>query len=182
MARVAKDAFGRIDLLVNNAGTTKFALATDLEAVNADDWLRIYRVNVVGAFQATRAVQQTMLAGGGGQVINITSVAAFAARGSSIPYCASKGALNNLTIALARALAPKIRVNAIAPGFITGRWLEQGLGGGYEQAMNTVAGQCPLEKVSDPDDIAAAILSLVNGSPMVTGQILVCDGGMLIGK
>jgi len=182
MARAAKDAFGRIDLLVNNAGTTKFALATDLEAVNADDWLRIYKVNVVGAFQATRAVQPTMLAGGGGQVINITSVAAFAAKGSSIPYCASKGALNNLTIALARALAPKIRVNAIAPGFITGRWLEQGLGGGYEQAMNTVAAQCPLEKVSEPDDIAAAILSIVNGSPMITGQILVCDGGMLIGK
>ncbi len=182
MARVAKDAFGRIDLLVNNAGTTKFALATDLEAVNADDWLRIYKVNVVGAFQAVRAVQPTMLAGGGGQVINITSVAAFAAKGSSIPYCASKGALNNLTIALARALAPKIRVNAIAPGFITGRWLEQGLGGAYEQAMSTVAAQCPLEKVSEPDDIAAAILSIVNGSPMVTGQILVCDGGMLIGK
>lgn len=182
MARAAKDAFGRIDLLVNNAGTTKFALATDLEAVNAEDWLRIYQVNVVGAFQATRAVQQTMLASGGGQVINITSVAAFAAKGSSIPYCASKGALNNLTIALARALAPKIRVNAIAPGFITGRWLEQGLGDAYQQAMNTVAAQCPLEKVSDPDDIAAAILSIVNGSPMVTGQILVCDGGMLIGK
>jgi 3-oxoacyl-[acyl-carrier protein] reductase len=182
MARAAAEAFGRIDLLVNNAGTTKFALATDLEAVSADDWLRIYQVNVVGAFQAARAVREAMLAGGGGQIINITSVAAFAAKGSSIPYCASKAALNNLTIALARSLAPKIRVNAIAPGFITGRWLEQGLGDAYQQAMNTIAGQCPLEKVSDPDDIARAILSLVNGSPMVTGQILVCDGGMLIGK
>ncbi len=182
MARVAKDAFGRIDLLVNNAGTTKFILATDLDAVVDDDWLRLYQVNVVGAFHCVRAVRDTMLAGGGGQVINITSVAAFAAKGSSIPYCASKAALNNLTLALARTLAPKIRVNAIAPGFITGRWLEQGLGDAYQQAMQTVAGQCPLEKVSQPDDIAAAILSLVNGSPMVTGQILICDGGMLIGK
>jgi 3-oxoacyl-[acyl-carrier protein] reductase len=73
-------------------------------------------------------------------------------------------------------------VNAIAPGFITGRWLQQGLGDAYEQAMHTIAGQCPLGKVSDPDDIAAAVLSLANGSTMVTGQILVCDGGMLIGK
>jgi 3-oxoacyl-[acyl-carrier protein] reductase len=182
MAKTAYDAFGRIDLLVNNAGTTKFVLATDLEGVLDEDWQRIFSVNVVGTFHCCRAVKDFMLAGDGGQIINISSVAAFAGKGSSIPYAASKGAVNNLTIALARALAPKIRVNAIAPGFITGRWLQQGLGDAYEQAMHTIAGQCPLGKVSDPDDIAAAVLSLANGSTMVTGQILVCDGGMLIGK
>lgn len=182
MVDTAVKAFGQLDLLVNNAGTTKFVLATDLDKVLDEDWQRIFAVNVVGPFHCARAAREPMLASGGGHIINTSSVAAFAAKGSSIPYAASKAALNNLTIALARALAPQIRVNAIAPGFITGRWLEQGLGNAYEKAMTTVAGQSPLEKVSEPDDIAAAIMSLVNGSAMVTGQILVCDGGMLIGK
>ena len=109
-------------------------------------------------------------------------MAAFAGHGSSIPYCASKAALNNVTIALARALAPHIRVNAVAPGFITGRWLEKGLGPAYEGAKQTVAKATPLERVCDPEDVAAAIMGLVTGSKMVTGQILVCDGGSLIGK
>ncbi len=182
MVKAAVDAFGRVDVLVNNAGTTKFVLATDLEKVTDEDWLRIYSVNVIGAFHCARAVREPMLAGGGGQIINITSVAAFAGKGSSIPYAASKGALNNLTIALARAMAPKIRVNAVAPGFITGRWLEGGLGPAYQGAMQTVARSCPLERVCDPIDVAAAIMGLVTGSGMVTGQILVVDGGMLIGK
>jgi 3-oxoacyl-[acyl-carrier protein] reductase len=109
-------------------------------------------------------------------------VAAFAAKGSSIPYAASKAALNNLTVALARTLAPHIRVNAVAPGFITGRWLEQGFGPAYEGVKRTIEKTTPLEKVCDPEDVAAAIMSLVTGSSMITGQILVCDGGMLIGK
>jgi 3-oxoacyl-[acyl-carrier protein] reductase len=182
MVNTAVKAFGRLDLLVNNAGTTKFVLATDLDKVLDEDWQRIFAVNVVGPFHCARAVREPMLASGGGHIINTSSVAAFAAKGSSIPYAVSKAALNNLTIALARAMAPKIRVNAIAPGFITGRWLEQGLGDAYEKAKATVAGTCPLERVSEPDDIAAAIMSLVNGSAMVTGQVLVCDGGMLMGK
>lgn len=182
MVDTAMKAFGRVDFLLNNAGTTKFVLAPDLEDLLAEDWQRIFAVNVVGAFQCARAVKEPMLAGGGGQIINISSVAAFAAKGSSIAYAASKAAVNNLTIALARTLAPKIRVNAIAPGFITGRWLEQGLKHGYEKAMTTIASQSPLERVSDPDDIAAAVMSLANGSTMVTGQILICDGGMIIGK
>ncbi len=182
MAAEAAKAFGRIDILVNNAGTTKFVLAPDFDKVNDEDWQRIFAVNVIGPFHCVRAVKDKMLAGGGGQIVNVTSVAGIAAKGSSIMYAASKAALNNLTVALARALAPKIRVNAIAPGFITGRWLEKGLGENYEQAKAAVAAACPMERVSDPADVAAAIMSLVTGSPMVTGQILVCDGGMLIGK
>ena len=182
MVETAVKAFGRIDVLVNNAGTTKFVLATDLEKVTDEDWQRIMAVNVIGPFHCARAVRESMLAGGGGQIINVTSVAAFAGKGSSIPYAASKGALNNLTIALARAMAPLIRVNAVAPGFITGRWLEQGFGPAYEGVKRTVEKSCPLEKVCDPEDVAAAIMSLVTGSRMVTGQVLVVDGGMLIGK
>lgn len=178
----AVSEFGRIDFLLNNAGTTKFVQASDLEKVMDDDWLRIFSVNVIGAFHCARAVKEPMLASGGGHIINISSVAAFAGKGSSIPYCASKAALNNLTIALARSLAPKIRVNAVAPGFITGRWLEQGFGDAYEGVKKTVSRMCPLDRVSDPEDIAAAVISLFTGSKMVTGQILVCDGGMLIGK
>jgi 3-oxoacyl-[acyl-carrier protein] reductase len=182
MVATAMREWGRVDILLNNAGTTKFVVADNLDAVTDDDWQRIYAVNVVGAFHCSRAVKDPMLAGGGGQIINITSVAAFAGKGSSIPYAASKAALNNLTIALARALAPQIRVNAVAPGFITGRWLEQGFGDAYEGVKQTVARMCPLRKVSDPSDVAAAVMSLITGSSMVTGQVLVCDGGMLIGR
>jgi 3-oxoacyl-[acyl-carrier protein] reductase len=182
MVALAVAELGRVDILLNNAGTTRFVLATDLDAVTDEDWQRIYAVNVIGAFHCSRAVKEPMLAVGGGQIINITSVAAFAGKGSSIPYAASKAALNNLTIALARSLAPQIRVNAVAPGFITGRWLEQGFGDAYEGVKRTVARMCPLEKVSDPEDVAAAVMSLITGSTMITGQVLVCDGGMLIGK
>ncbi len=182
MVDVAVKAFGRIDVLVNNAGTTKFVLASELDGVTDEDWQRIFAVNVVGPFHCARAVKEPMLTSGGGQIINVTSVAAFAGKGSSIPYAASKAALNNLTIALARTLAPHIRVNAVAPGFITGRWLEQGFGDAYEGVKRSVERMCPLEKVSDPADVAAAIMSLVTGSSMITGQVLICDGGMLIGK
>ncbi len=182
MVDAAAKAFQRIDLLINNAGTTKFVLAADLDNVKDEDWQRIFAVNVLGPFHCARAVKDIMLAGGGGQIVNVSSVAAIAGRGSSIPYAASKGALNNLTIALARVLAPKIRVNAVAPGFITGRWLQQGLGPAYEPMKETLEQTSPLEKVCDPEDVAAAIMSLVTGSPMVTGQCLVVDGGMLIGK
>ena len=182
MVAEAVKAFGRVDILINNAGTTKFVLANDLEKVTDEDWQRIYAVNVIGPFHCARAVKEAMLAAGGGQIINTTSVAAFAGKGSSIPYAASKAALNNLTIALARTLAPKIRVNAVAPGFITGRWLEQGFGPAYEGVKRTIERMTPLEKVCDPEDVAAAIMSLITGSALVTGQILICDGGMLIGK
>jgi 3-oxoacyl-[acyl-carrier protein] reductase len=182
MVDTAVQEFGRIDLLVNNAGTTKFVLAADLEKVRDEDWLRIYAVNVIGPFHCARAVKEPMLASGGGQIINVASVAGIAGKGSSIPYAASKAALINLTVALARTLAPKIRVNAVAPGFITGRWLEKGLGPAYQPMKEMFEQSCPLEKVSDPEDVATAIMGLVNGSPMITGQCLVVDGGMLIGK
>jgi 3-oxoacyl-[acyl-carrier protein] reductase len=182
MVDVAVKEFKRVDLLLNNAGTTKFVMAADLEAVKDEDWQRIFAVNVIGPFHCARAVREPMLAAGGGQIINVSSVAAIAGKGSSIPYAASKGALSNLTIALARVMAPKIRVNAVAPGFITGRWLEQGLGPMYEPMKQAHADSCPLERVSEPADVAAAIMSLVTGSTMITGQVLVVDGGMLIGR
>jgi 3-oxoacyl-[acyl-carrier protein] reductase len=182
MVAAAVEKFGRLDILVNNAATTRFIKAADLDDVTDDDWHRIFDVNLLGPFHCARAAKGPMLASGGGQIINVSSVAAYLGKGSSIPYAASKAALNNLTIALARTLAPEIRVNAVAPGFITGRWLQQGYGESYEAVKRSIEKANPLGSVCSPDDIAAAILSLITGSLMVTGQVLVCDAGMLIGN
>jgi 3-oxoacyl-[acyl-carrier protein] reductase len=173
-------AFGRLDVLVNSAGTTSFIPHHDLDAVTDDDWQRIMNVNLKGPFQCIRAARAALEADGGGSVVNVSSIAGIRAVGSSIPYCASKAALNNLTISLARALAPKIRVNAVAPGFITGRWLEQGLGPAYAAVKERQERTVPLKRVCDPEDVAAAILSLVTGSELVTGHVLPVEGGMLI--
>ena len=171
---------GRLDVLVQSAGTTVFVPHGDLDGVKDEDWERIFAVNVKGAFQCARAAKDAMLATGGGSIVNVSSTASLVAVGSSIPYCASKAALNNLTIALARVLAPKIRVNAVAPGFVTGRWLRQGHGDSYEKLKAAREKKAVLGKVCEPEDVAAAILSFVTGSELVTGQILVVDGGALI--
>lgn len=180
MADAALAAFGRIDVLVNSAGTTRFIPHTELDRVGDEEWDRILGVNLKGPFYCARAVREAMLASGGGSIVNVSSVAGVGGVGSSIPYCASKAALNNLTLTLARALAPTIRVNAVAPGFITGRWLEQGLGLAYEMVKKSMESRVPLRKVCEPEDVATAILGFITGSDLLTGQVLVIDGGMLI--
>jgi len=180
MVDAAVAEFGRLDVLVNNAGTTSFINHADLEKVTDKDWDDIFAVNVKGTFHCTRAAVPALKASGSGEIVNVTSVAGVAATGSSIPYCASKAAVNNMTVALARALGPEIRVNAVAPGAIQGRWLQGGLGPAYEAVMQGLAQRAPLGATCTPDDVADAILGLVTGSDLVTGQTLVCDGGMLI--
>jgi 3-oxoacyl-[acyl-carrier protein] reductase len=180
MMAAATRAFGRLDVLVNNAGTTTFAAHGDLDAIDPDAWQRIMAVNVQGPFQCVRAARSALEEHGQGCVINVSSIAGVRAIGSSIPYCASKAALNNMTMALARALAPKIRVNAVAPGFITGRWLQAGLGDAYEAAKKANENRSPMRRVCDPEDVSAAIVSLITGSDLVTGQILPVEGGMLL--
>jgi 3-oxoacyl-[acyl-carrier protein] reductase len=180
MVEAAVSAFGRLDVLVNNAGTTTFIEHADLDAVGDDDWERILSVNLKGPFQCVRAARSALAAHGHGVVVNVSSIAGLRAIGSSIPYCASKAALNNLTVALARALAPAIRVNAVAPGFITGRWLEQGLGERYDAIKKANERRAPLGRVCEPADVARAILSLITGSDLVTGQVLPVEGGLLI--
>jgi 3-oxoacyl-[acyl-carrier protein] reductase len=172
--------FGRMDLLVNCAGTTDFIPFSDFDQVTDDVWQRLYQVNVVGAFHCARAVRDPMLASGGGQIINVSSVAAQLGQGSSIPYCCTKAALDNLTVSLARTMAPHIRVNGVAPGFIAGRWTKNGLGERYEGLVAAYEQTLPLGKVCTPADIAEGIYSLVGGSPLVTGQTLTVDGGMMI--
>lgn len=181
MVARAAQAFERLDLLVNNAGTTSFVPHGDLEKVTDADWDAILSVNLKGPFQCVRAARAA-LEESGGLVVNVSSIAGIVGTGSSIPYCASKAGLNLLTVMLARALGPKIRVNAVAPGFITGRWLRGGLGNSvYEALKNGVEANAPLHKVCEPEDVSAAILSLVEGSDLVTGHVLVVDGGMTLG-
>lgn len=182
MVKTAVENFGRLDILVNNAGTTRFIPHTDLDAVTDDDWLHIMSVNVLGAFHCARAVQQPMLESGGGEIINVSSIAGINGRGSSIPYSASKAALINMTVTLARVMCPKIRVNCIAPGFIAGSWTQKGLGDSYEATKKKFEHTLPLGKVCTPDDVAQAIVGLVASSDMITGHTLVCDGGMIIAK
>ncbi len=173
-------SLGRLDVLVNCAGTTEFVPFADLDKVTDDIWQRLFQVNVVGAFHCARAAIEPMRAAGRGTIVNVSSVAAQLGQGSSIPYCCSKAALDNLTVSLARTLAPTIRVNGVAPGFITGRWLENGLGDNYDRVKAAFEKSLPLGRVCDPEDVAAAILSLITGSELVTGQTLTVDSGMLI--
>jgi 3-oxoacyl-[acyl-carrier protein] reductase len=180
MVEAAVSELGRLDVLVNNAGTTTFIPHADLEKVDAEAWQSIMAVNVAGPFQCARAAKAAMEANDGGEVVNVSSVAGLIGTGSSIPYCASKAALNNLTVTLARVLAPKIRVNAVAPGFIDGSWLREGLGPAYEAVKGHVTSRAVLGRVSTPEDIAGAILSLIEGPDLVTGHVLPVEGGMML--
>ncbi|WP_010583059.1 SDR family NAD(P)-dependent oxidoreductase [Schlesneria paludicola] len=181
--RMVSDAIttlGPISVLVNCAGTTQFIPFGELDQVSDETWDRLYKVNVVGAFHCARAVRDSMLKAGGGVIINVSSVAAQLGQGSSIPYCCTKAALDNLTVSLARTLAPTIRVNGVAPGFIAGRWTQAGLGDSYERIKTAYEQSLPLKRVCTPEDIAEGILSLILGSVLVTGQTLTVDGGMMI--
>lgn len=180
LVKEAVERFGGIDILINNAGTTRFIEHDDLAAVTRDDWKDIFSVNVVGLFQCVRAAERH-LAAREGDIVNVASIAGITGQGSSIPYCASKAAVINMTQSFARALAPRIRVNAVAPGFITGRWLEKGLGEHYELVKKGWESRAPMHRVSDPIDVAQAIMGILEGSRMTTGQTIVCDGGMLLG-
>ena len=181
VAEAALREFDRIDVLVNNAGTTVFVPHDQLDRIESADWDHVLAVNLKGPFQCARAVRAAMEKSGEGEIVNVSSVAGLNGTGSSIPYCASKAALNNLTLTLARALAPKIRVNAVAPGFITGRWLADGLGEAYEVVKAAMEQRAPLKRVCEPEDVADAVLSLIAGSDLVTAQVLACEGGMLLG-
>ena len=116
MAQATIEQWGQVDILINNAGINKPVEHDDLEGSSAEDFLNIYHVNVVGAYQMIRAVAPSMKSHGKGVVVNVSSASGETGNGSSVPYAASKGAINTLTKSLGRALAPHIRVNAVCPG------------------------------------------------------------------
>ena len=165
------EAFGGLDVLVNNAGTTRFVAHTELDAITDEIWDEIFQVNLKGAFYCARAAMPYLQARQG-SIVNVSSVAGSTGQGSSIPYCASKGALNTLTKSLARAFGPDVRVNAVAPGPILTRWLE-----GREEHTAKFVNQAPLGKAATAEDIADAVVFLAVGTALTTGQVLVVDGG-----
>lgn len=177
MMSYVEQKFGRLDVLVNNAATTNFIPHADLEAMTEAMWDRILAVNTKGPFFCTRAAAKLLSVGGKGAVVNVSSVAGQTGAGSSVAYCASKGALNTLTKSLARALAPKIRVNAVCPGPIDSRWIREG---NPSWDLDKMVAGLPLPRASQPDDIADAVLFLAVGTSMVTGQFVVVDGGQTL--
>ena len=182
LAAEAEERLGRTDVLVNNAGTTKFVAARDLDGLDAADFHDIYAVNVIGAYQMVRALQP-MLARQGGAIVNISSIASMMGAGSSLAYMASKGALNALTIGLARALGPEIRVNAIAPGLVETPWLQKGLGAErYAQTVQGYRAHATLDAVIAPDDVADAAWFLGASAAKTTGEVLLLDAGFRLGR
>jgi len=180
LVKAALDKWGRVDALVNNAGTTKFVKHQDLEGLSADDFLRIYRLNVVGPFQMVRACAAA-LKRAKGAVVNVSSVAAQLGTGSSIAYAASKSALNAMTVSLARVLGPEVRVNAVCPGYVDTPWQWNALGADKaRQAAERYSAMVPLRDYARPEDVADAIAWLLEGARQVTGETLFIDGGMHI--
>ena len=171
MVTRCRDEFGRLDVLVNNAGMTHFIDHTNLDAVTDAIWDEIFQVNLKGAFYVSRAAMP-LLKERRGSIVNVTSVAGLQGQGSSIPYAASKAALNCMTKSLARAFAPEVRVNAVAPGPILTRWLE-----GHEEAVAKAVAITPLRRAADPGDVADVVAFLATGTTLMTGQVLVVDGG-----
>jgi len=168
------EAFGGLDVLVNNAATTYFVPHTDLDGLTEQVWDDILQVNLKGTFYGCRAAMPHLKARRG-NIVNVASVAGVAGSGSSIAYAASKGAVITLTKSLSKAFAPEVRVNAVAPGPVQTRWLadHQDM---VEQAMTVT----PLKRPATPDDIADAAVFLADGNTLITGQVLVVDGGRTI--
>ncbi len=170
------ERFGRLDVLVNNAGTTAFIPYPDLDAVTDEVWDRLLGVNVKGAFNCSRAAAGR-LREARGAIVNVSSIAGLRAIGSSIPYGVSKAALTHLTRSLAMVLAPEVRVNAVVPGIVATRWFRRGFG--EEAAMaqeEAAAGTTPLAGVATADHVAQAVMGLI-GADFVTGETLIVDGG-----
>lgn len=177
----AAERWGRIDAVVNSAGTTRFVAVANLEGVTAQDFHDVFAINTIAPFQLARAAAPYL--GERSAIVSVSSIAAQSGNGSSLPYVVSKAALNALTLGLARALAPKVRVNAVLPGLIEGRWLRDGLGQEvYERVKNQYADTSLLEKVATPQQIAAAIGWLLDPACLMTGQLMVVDAGFSLGK
>ena len=180
--------WGRLDALVNNAGVTKHMAHDNLDGLSAEDFQRIFSVNTIGPYQMVRAARSLLEAGAkasghASAVVNISSVAGIGGIGSSVAYAASKGALNTMTLSLARALAPQIRVNAVCPGYIDTPWFTKGRGAAAAaQVRETIVSKVPLKLASTAEDIAALVCFLATPqSSNMTGEIVRMDAGMHLG-
>src|SRR5579863_6352071 len=176
--------WGRLDALINNAGTTKHMPHDNLDGLSAEDFQRLFGVNAIGPFQMVRATRALLEAGAkasgrASSVVNVSSVAGISGIGSSVAYAASKGALNTITYSLARALAPLIRVNTVCPGYIDTPWFTKGRGeAAARQVRDNVVARVPLKVASSAEDIAALVCFLaLPQSGNMTGEIVRIDAG-----
>jgi 3-oxoacyl-[acyl-carrier protein] reductase len=176
MASVEKE-FGRLDVLINNAGTTVDIPPTHFEEMTVEAWNRVFSVNVLGVFLVTRAATPLLKKSSNGCIVNTCSIAGLRPSAQPLPYAASKAAVANLTKTLANALGPKIRVNAVAPGWIEGEWMKRTLAENYEGLMARRAKYTPLKRCCTEDDVADSMLSLILHNRFVTGEIIIVDGG-----
>jgi ketoreductase RED2 len=174
-ALVAKvlERCGTLDVLVNNAGTTKLIAHRDLEEASVDVWREIFEVNVFGTWQLSVAAMDALKTSKG-SIVNVSSIAGLRPTGSSIPYAASKAALNHMTVLLAKVVGPEVRVNAVAPGLIDTPWTQ-----GWDAVRGYVQGVAPLRRSGTPEDVADVIVALTD-SAYVTGQVVAVDGGLTL--
>jgi len=173
MAAQVADQYGTLDLLVNNAGITRPVPHADLDGLD-DEWIdRIFQTNVRGAFACVRAFKALLMVGEGGTVVNISSVAAVTGIGSNVAYCASKAAMDSMTRSLARALAPKIRVVSVSPGWVWGEYASRMEPTYIQEQIN----KTPLGRIAQPEDVAEAVLAVATSLAFSTGCIIPVDGG-----
>ena len=181
IAKAAQERWGRIDILINNAGVTVSADHRELDALDATDFNRLYGVNLIGSYQMVRACLPLLQQATAASVINTSSIAGLSGMGSSIAYAASKGALNTMTMSLARSLAPEVRVNAVCPGFVDSEWwAKQTDEATIERLRARARATTPLNRVVTSDDVAEAIMLFALGGRSITGQMLTIDNGMLL--
>jgi 3-oxoacyl-[acyl-carrier protein] reductase len=176
MIQKTKQQFGRLNVLINNAGTTAAWKPKDLETLSLEEWDRVFAVNVRGLFQVTRACVP-LLRESKGCVVNTASIVGLRPGPQPLPYAASKAAVVNLTKTLAWNLGPDIRVNAVAPGWMEGDWMRRMLKDKYDDLMGKRAKATPLKRVVTAEDVAETMMSLVEGNRFVTGEVIVIDGG-----
>jgi 3-oxoacyl-[acyl-carrier protein] reductase len=176
MLKQVKERFGRLDVLINNAGTTASWKPRDLETLSLEEWDRVFAVNVRGLFQVTRAALP-MLKETKGCIVNTASIVGLRPGPQPLPYAASKAAVVNLTQTLAWNLGPEIRVNAVAPGWMEGDWMKRMLKDKYDELMGKRAKATPLKRVVTADDVAETMMSLIQSNRFVTGEVIVIDGG-----
>jgi len=177
MIAATEREFGRLDVLINNAGTTVDVEPRNFEGLSVEAWNRVFAVNVLGVFLVTRAAAPLLKKSPNGCIVNTCSIAGLRPSAQPLPYAASKAAVANLTKTLANALGPEIRVNAVAPGWIEGEWMKRTLGENYQGLMARRAKYTPLRRCCTEDDVADSMLSLISHNRFVTGEIIIVDGG-----
>lgn len=177
MMKVIEEKFGRLDVLINNAGTTASWQPKELETISLEEWDRVFAVNVRGLFQVTRAALPLLRKAKNPCIVNTASIVGLRPGPQPLPYAASKAAVVNLTKTLAWNLGPEIRVNAVAPGWMEGDWMKRMLKDKYDDLMGKRAKATPLKRVVSADDVAETMMSLIQSNRFVTGEIIVIDGG-----